>query len=567
MKLIYVLALIFSIHNLFSQNIIWQRSFYGGQIFSSPRCEDLSGDGIKDVVVGAGVELDTSRHGILALNGLNGNTLWTYPVNDNLFTSAVFSDLNGDGKKDVIIGGRLANLLAIDGVTGQLIWEFHHCNDFFGSCIFDSLLNFFTPVEIPDVDNDDVSEFVNTYGGLRQSLAADSVRPNGYLMVISGANGDSIIALPTPDLHETYCSPVIADIDNDGYKEIFFGTGGETIWGSLWMIGLDDLLQKKPNFVQLISSSFKGFIAPVSLADFNADNVLDIVVMCFDGTLYVINGADFSVIAQRNFSGNESASQPCIGYFNNDHIPDIGVVLYDGVFPDYTAFHKYILDGTDLQAVYSKSEGTFSYHSLLAGNTNNDMVDEVLITNHFNDGISAANQFSIYSYDLVNQDSITYFHSGSAYNYACTPAFNDLDDDGFLDLIFSHSEDSLKNFSQFYITRVGTGIGSGRALSWGEYMGTGRNSIFDNRIATGVKEIINPFRLIRLDERRLTLQAADGGGFEKVVISSAEGKLMKKYQEVETGNLVINMNGFPSAVYFISVITARGIYSFKMPVY
>jgi len=549
-----------------AQNIVWQKSFLRGQIFSTPRCEDLNGDGVKDVVIGAGIEMDSSYNGVLALDGLDGSLLWRVPSTDQMFASPVFTDLNLDGKKDVITGGRLANLMAIDGSNGQVIWEFFHCSNIL-SCQEDTLLHFFTPVVIPDINNDSISELLVTHGGYSQAGAGDSIRPNGFLIVVDGATGDSIISFPTPDFRETYCSPVMADIDNDGQQEIFFGTGGETVRGSLWMISLSDVLQRNPQFTRIVTSSTKGFFAPVSLADFNADNVLDIVSMGFDGTLYIINGADRLVMRQRHFPGNESASQPCIGFFNTDNVPDIGVVLYDGVFPNYLTFHKYVLDGTSLQSIYSKSEGDFSYHSLLAADINNDLIDEVIITNHFNDSI-LPNQFSIYAYDFVNHDSITFFHSDTAYNYACTPTFNDFDNDGFLDLVFSHSDLLQTAAKQFYITRFATDISSAKAMSWGEYMGTNRNSVFDNRNFSTVSEIeIIPVYLIASGKNIFGFKTEKFLEVEEILIFNAEGKLLQRHEHPDLSTLSINLNGYSASIYLGSVITRRNVISFKLPVY
>ena len=46
-------------------------------VLSSPRSVDLNNDGIKDVVIGSGTDSTYSNHGVVAINGANGQVLWT----------------------------------------------------------------------------------------------------------------------------------------------------------------------------------------------------------------------------------------------------------------------------------------------------------------------------------------------------------------------------------------------------------------------------------------------------------------------------------------------------------
>ena len=88
----------------------------------------------------------------------------------------------------------------------------------------------------------------------------------------------------SPDGEETYMSPLVNDIDNDGVLDIIFGTGGETFGGKLWRITLPDLLSgDSTKAIALVSGKKKGFMAPPSLADLNNDSVLDIITCSYDG--------------------------------------------------------------------------------------------------------------------------------------------------------------------------------------------------------------------------------------------------------------------------------------------
>ncbi|MEM0473116.1 MAG: PQQ-binding-like beta-propeller repeat protein [Candidatus Aenigmatarchaeota archaeon] len=70
----------------------------GGRIQSSPSIIDLNLDGINDVLVGC------SDSRIYALNGLNGNVIWSYKVNAYIFSSPAIADINSDGTNDFVFG-------------------------------------------------------------------------------------------------------------------------------------------------------------------------------------------------------------------------------------------------------------------------------------------------------------------------------------------------------------------------------------------------------------------------------------------------------------------------------
>ncbi|MBD3258064.1 PQQ-binding-like beta-propeller repeat protein [candidate division GN15 bacterium] len=80
---------------------------------------DLNGDGNDDLVVPGG----SSTNKIYAVNGLTGDTLWTFDCGDELNCIDV-ADMNNDDIPDIIAGGEDQTVYIIDGMTGDEYWSY-----------------------------------------------------------------------------------------------------------------------------------------------------------------------------------------------------------------------------------------------------------------------------------------------------------------------------------------------------------------------------------------------------------------------------------------------------------
>ena len=134
--------------------IVWDRYMQSLGTLSSPRVADLTGDGVLDIVIGAGLnEFEESDSAVIAMDGRTGRVLWSSPGRDQMYGSPVFMDINADAVPDVIIAGRAAQLKAIDGTNGATLWEYqvaHHEQDAKGYMRF----NFYNPQLVPDQNAD-----------------------------------------------------------------------------------------------------------------------------------------------------------------------------------------------------------------------------------------------------------------------------------------------------------------------------------------------------------------------------------------------------------------------------
>ena len=66
----------------------------------------------------------------------------------------------------------------------------------------------------------------------------------GRIIVFNGASGEILHWMPTPDRRESYYPPQILE-NSKGEKSILFGTGGNSRPGSLYVISMKDLANKK----------------------------------------------------------------------------------------------------------------------------------------------------------------------------------------------------------------------------------------------------------------------------------------------------------------------------------
>lgn len=468
----------------------WETSIPEIGSASSPRAIDLNNDSIKDIVVGGGgEEFAATNCAVIALDGKDGSVLWKVKGRNQVIGSAVFKDITQDGIPDVFIGGRSAILYAINGASGNLIWEF--LPDYKGIDPFNdsTILNFFTPQFIPDVNSDQVDDLLIAYGGFVKAKPEDVDRPTGSLMVINTMNG-SILAQDTmPDGLETYMSPIIHDFECNKNLSIIFGSGGETISGHLYKVSLQDLLNNDlSNATVLDSGKGKGFIAPPALADVNQDGIQDIIANAVNGRMVCIDGSSNKILWEATLgSGYEVYTTPAPGNFlGNDSTPNFFANFGYGIWPDTEFAVSILVDGKNGEIVMKDMLGTFQYASPVIFDFTRDGREDVLVainlrtTSGFaaNTTMTYHNQMKVY--DLKDNVVFPFDKEKIGSNLGSTPLLTDLDEDGRLDLIYCYMRDSANfySFKELRIERVETNIKITSPIQWGGYMGTDYSGVY-----------------------------------------------------------------------------------------
>lgn len=469
--------------------LVWDISLpvIGSQ--SSPRAVDLNGDGVLDLVMGAGKnEFQPSDQGIIAIDGKTGELLWQQEAPDQVYGAATFLDITGDGVKDVFIGGRSPNLMALDGKTGAVIWQYQYQYEQ-DPILQHARFNFYNLALIPDQNNDGIPDLLTVNGGNAEAAPdSEENRYPGVLMVLDAKTGQVLAADTMPDGKESYMSPLSFAQPGSPEQYILFGTGGETIAGNLYLARLSDLMEKKLARAKIIASEKgHGFIATPVLADINQDGQYDIVAISHGSTVFALDGRDQKMLWSRNIPGTESSNSFAVGYFTDDDVPDFFTFVSKGVWPANTGTMQILLDGKDGQIAYQNTLGCSGFSSPVAYDLNGDGRDEVILSindydcsRNIADRSSFAIENKLLAIDFKKKSVSTIDQVPGFKNIFSTPWIGDLDGDGYLDLVhsqyFNHSD--LLSFLGMRMKRIATPIRMKKAPAWGAYMGSNGDGVF-----------------------------------------------------------------------------------------
>jgi outer membrane protein assembly factor BamB len=462
--------------------LAWSTTLPNLGTLSSPRATDLNGDGILDLVVGMGrIEFQASDTAIVALDGKSGDIIWKRPAIDQIFGSATLLDINGDGVEDVVIGGRSAILQAIDGRDGTLIWDFVETNQL-KKLVQKKYFNFYNPQLIPDITGDGLPEIIVSNGGNVLKAPYDPDRPAGRIIVIDSSSGKIIIEAETPDKKETYHSVTMSNHVQIDEIEVVFGTGGETIGGKLYVVGLKDILNGDIKKAKVLAKNEdKGFVAPAVWADLNKDGIEDIIANAVDGKVYAFDGLTKKLIWEVSIPDTEIYSSPAVGFFTKDQTLDVFVNANIGIWPLFTDCSNVMIDGESGKIKYKQNFGSFQSTSPLALDINGDGVDEIIICENKSGTDRAGKKLFFNTIAVIDfakkgrKTSLLPMLAG--HNTSSTPWMGDLDNDNMLDIVFCHSNNMHHTyaFDGLQINLLKTDIPITKPLKWGAYMGSGYN--------------------------------------------------------------------------------------------
>jgi len=478
-RILIFLALALSSTHISAQNS-WAKMLPGIGSFSSPRVTDLNDDSVGDIILGAGrAEFMACDSAVFALDGKTGELLWNVPASDQIFGSATLKDITGDGVQDVFINGRSAELIAINGKSGEVIWRFS---------VRDSELkewfNFYNPQFIPDQNGDGREDILVSNGGDVMAEAHDPDRASGQLVILDGQNGELISRAPMPDGKEIYMSVSVLPAASPDSKNVLFGTGGETLAGNLYVCSIPEILAGDlSGAIKLDSSLKKGFIAPATWVDLNKDGIHDIVANAFDGTLLAFDGRSYQAMWKVKVPGTEAYSMPAIGYFNRDDVPDIFISYSQGEWPQLSWGKQLMVNGSNGEIEYVDSLGFYQMTSAVVADLNGDGQDEALLPINF----QVLNEYqmkffynNIVAIEFTEKIAVQLGLQNEGNSISSTPWIGDLDNNGFLDIIYLHGTNLKQTytFDGLRINRIDTQIPMLGKIRWGTYMGNMYNGVY-----------------------------------------------------------------------------------------
>jgi outer membrane protein assembly factor BamB len=427
----------------------WSTHFNNTLIFSSPRFTDINQDGTQDIIIGGGNEFSPTENGILAINGKNGAVLWKCAAPTQIYTSALFQDLNKDGVDDVFIGGRTGQFYALDGKTGNPLWKFWNKGMKYAQEA--GISNFCGVQFIPDQNNDSIKELLLSNGGDPSAIASNRNRPRGFLCVVDGKTGTILAKDQLPEHREIYYAPHLHYNYGQDSATILFGTGGEAIDGKLWEVSLSELMHNDISKARvLLSDSVKGFIVSSVLTDVNNDGLLDIINARINSGVSLVDGKTKTTVWEQFFPSFESYTSPTVGQFTGDETMDVFVLNAHGTFPNYDFFNGAIIDGKSGEIVYNDYAGLMQFASALSADVNADGFDEIIyVQNHFDPiSESASCQVMVFDFHNLNTYCLGPVFEGTV--FSSTPSLIDINNDGIFEFVFAHSNSfmSRKVFSE-----------------------------------------------------------------------------------------------------------------------
>ena len=280
----------------------WPKTVSTYALEGAPAYGDIDGDGQPEIVV--------TNHGLTSGGFIyafrrNGSIVPGFPINHGYSTrTPVLADLDGDGAMEIIVNKRLSS-------AGE-VWVYKGNGTVFPGW----------PKAIGHVPASSAAVGDLTGDGVPEVIAESYTALYAWK-----ANGDTLPGFPffMPfSATNSYSSPVLADVDNDGYREIIFGTHILAGGGYVFILKKDG--SQLPGWPRATGQWIYG---PPAVAYIDADSSLDIAIgdQVLSGTpadyLYAWNNAGVPLTGFPVGPLNAINNQVAIGDLDNDGMMDL----------------------------------------------------------------------------------------------------------------------------------------------------------------------------------------------------------------------------------------------------
>ncbi len=347
--------------------IIWNYSYSASTssyLHTPPMVDDINDDGIYEVCISAKDEY------LRCFNALNGTPVWTFNTFNVQPTPAtsLITDLEGDGKKELIIGSDEGTWFIVNGTDGTGILNVTDTGEISG-----------TPIAYDFIGDSNKEILIKSEEGMFAYYANGSliwnnteVNPgkligyepslvdinlDGVMDIVAGFDNNvtilnitngSLIQLinlvPTPSNDRAYGVPSVSivDFNEDSFPDMIASSHNGRVYG----------INNSGNVVWNYTSTYY-FDDEVAIADIDNDGLPEVVSSSYDNAITAINAEDGSILWKNYWKGS-STSSPTIADIDNDG--DLEVLESD-------SGHLCIYNGRYGYAENCISIATISHHS------------------------------------------------------------------------------------------------------------------------------------------------------------------------------------------------------------